>query len=60
MLVDLFELLLILVVCGGYVEFVVLFIERGVSLEEVNDEGYIFLMEVVREGYEEMVALFFG
>lgn len=39
MLVDSFELFLILVVCGGYVEFVDLFIKRGVFLEEVNDEG---------------------
>lgn len=58
MLVDSFEFFLILVVCGGYVDLVVLLIERGVNLEEVNDEGYISLMEVVREGYEEMVGFF--
>uniref|UniRef100_A0A8C2S9N8 K Homology domain-containing protein n=1 Tax=Capra hircus TaxID=9925 RepID=A0A8C2S9N8_CAPHI len=57
---DSFESPLTLAACGGHVELAALLIERGASLEEVNDEGYTPLMEAAREGHEEMVALLLG
>ena len=45
---DSFESPLTLAACGGHVELAALLIERGASLEEVNDEGYTPLMEDAR------------
>ena len=41
---DSFESPLTLAACGGH-ELAVLFLERGANTEEVNDEGYIPLLE---------------
>ena len=48
---DSFESPLTLAACGGHVELVMLLLERGANIEEVNDEGYTPLMEATREGH---------
>lgn len=43
-------------VFNGHVDFVLLLIEHGANIDEVNDEGYTPLMEAAREGYFDMVS----
>ena len=43
---DSFESPLTLAACGGHVELAQLLIERGAHLEEVNDEGYVPLLQL--------------
>lgn len=50
--------MLIYVCVGGFVDIVKVFFNEGVNIEDYNENGYIFLMEVVSVGYVEVVRVF--
>lgn len=52
------NIVLIYVCVGGFVDIVKVLFNEGVNIEDYNENGYIFLMEVVSVGYVEVVRVF--
>lgn len=48
---------MIYVCCGGYEDVVAVLLNYGVDIEVYNENGYIFLMEVVSGGYVNVVKM---
>lgn len=42
---------------NGHLEMVLLLIEHGANIEEINEDGYTPLMEAVQEGHTDVVSV---